>query len=149
MRRLPGAQLTSSIMSKRGATASNELGDMWLWQICDGRVPALFVDQVKSLKGVTCTVFQRMNDAGDMLRISTNVVDSEGERAIGKYIPETEPDGKTNPVISAILKGETYQGRAFVVNRMYFTSYEPIVDAGNKICGHALRGGPSGRRKRV
>ena len=76
---------------------------------------ALFVDQVKSLTGVTCTVFQRMNDAGDMLRISTNVVDSEGERAIGTYIPETEPDGKTNPVISAILKGETYQGRAFVV----------------------------------
>jgi PAS domain S-box-containing protein len=119
-----------------------KLGDAWLWQVCDTRTPVLLVDQVQSLTGVTCTVFQRMNDAGDMLRVATTVVNSEGERAIGTYIPKTEPDGNNNPVISAVLKGETYQGPAFVVNGMHFTSYEPIADAVGTIVGMLYVGIP-------
>jgi hypothetical protein len=48
---------------------------------------------VKKLAGGTATVFQRMNERGDMLRVATNIGDAGGRRAIGTYIAATEPDG--------------------------------------------------------
>jgi methyl-accepting chemotaxis protein len=79
-------------------------------------VESAVVDTVRSLVGGTCTVFQRMNPQGDMLRVSTNVMLASGERAIGTFIPATHPDGVTDPIIASVLKGDTYVGRAFVVN---------------------------------
>jgi methyl-accepting chemotaxis protein len=70
-----------------------------------------------------------------MLRVATNVIKKDGTRAIGTYIPFINPDGKPNPVISTILKGQTFTGRAFVVNKWYITTYEPIYDSGNNIVG--------------
>jgi len=86
------------------------------------------VDKVQTLVGGTVTIFQRMNDQGDMLRVATNVVTKKGQRAVGTYIPHTDPDGRTNPVIAKVLSGETYRGRAFVVDDWYITAYEPIWD---------------------
>ena len=87
------------------------------------------VDKVKELVGGTCTIFQRMNAEGDMLRVATNVEKLDGTRAIGTYIPHTNPDGRANPVIAAVLRGETFTGRAYVVNAWYVTAYQPIWDA--------------------
>ncbi|MBI1390113.1 MAG: HAMP domain-containing protein [bacterium] len=93
------------------------------------------VDDVKSLVGGTCTIFQRMNEAGDMLRVSTNVEKLDGTRAVGTYIPAVNPDGTPNPVISEVMKGNVYSGRAYVVNDWYLTKYEPIYDAMKNIIG--------------
>ncbi len=92
----------------------------------DTRSP--IVDEVKALVGGTCTVFQRINEEGDMLRVLTNVRKTDGTRAIGTYIPRTSPDGKQNPVVSAVLGGNTYRGTAYVVDSWYVTAYEPIWD---------------------
>ena len=89
-----------------------------------------FVDHVTELVGGTVTVFQRMNDAGDMLRVATSVKKSDGMRATGTYIPAINPDGQPNPVISEILAGRTFRGRAFVVDRWYATVYEPMYTDG-------------------
>ncbi|NLI82686.1 MAG: methyl-accepting chemotaxis protein [Deltaproteobacteria bacterium] len=114
----------------------------WLGQVNDPKTPVPFVDQIQSLMGVTCTVFQRMNEAGDMLRVATNVVQKDGGRAIGTYIPKTEPDGKENAVVSTVLKGGTYEGRAYVVNGWYITAYEPILDEARKVIGMLYVGVP-------
>ncbi len=111
------------------------IGDEWLGQTATPSVKVPVVDIVQEMQGVTCTVFQRMNDTGDMLRVATNVLKLDGSRAIGTYIPYTNPDGATNPVISTVLKGETFNGRAFVVNKWYITAYEPIYDANKNIIG--------------
>ena len=63
-----------------------------------------------------------------MLRVATNVKKLDGSRAIGTYIPATNPDGKANKVIKTVLEGNTFYGRAFVVNAWYVTAYEPIWD---------------------
>ena len=97
--------------------------------------PSPLVDEVFDLVGGTVTVFQRMNGAGDMLRVSTNVRKLDGDRAIGTYIPAVNPDGQPNPVVSTVLRGETYRGRAFVVNAWYQTVYEPIRDASGAVVG--------------
>jgi methyl-accepting chemotaxis protein len=104
------------------------VGSRWLGQNRDINTNSLVVDDVKRLVGGTCTIFQRMNNAGDMLRVCTNVERLDSTRAIGTYIPYLNPDGSPNPVISAVLRGETYHGQAYVVNAWYITAYEPIWD---------------------
>ena len=107
----------------------------WLGQNADLSVPSPIVDQVEDLVGGTCTIFQRMNESGDMLRVCTNVEQLDGSRAVGTYIPSVNPDGKPNPVISKVLEGKTYTGRAYVVNDWYLTAYEPLRDGNDKIVG--------------
>lgn len=102
------------------------VGSTWLGQNRDMGILTPVVDKVKELVGGTVTVFQRMNDSGDMLRVATNVEKLDGKRAVGTYIPRTNPDGTPNPVVSKVLKGETFRGRAYVVNAWYVTAYEPI-----------------------
>ena len=118
------------------------VGDIWLGQNADMSTPSPIVDETQELVEGTCTIFQRMNEAGDMLRVSTNVEKKDGTRAIGTYIPRTNPDGTPNPVISTVLAGETFRGRAYVVNQWYITAYEPIFDAGRKVVGVLYVGVP-------
>jgi len=93
------------------------------------------VDEVTRLLGETATIFQRMNEKGDMLRVATTVEDSAGNRAIGTYIPAVNPNGTANAVVSSILKGETYHGRAYVVNQWYLTAYEPLRGSDGELVG--------------
>ena len=110
------------------------VGEDWLGQNADVAQPTPLVDQVQSLVGGTATVFQRMNDAGDMLRVGTNVVSATGSRAIGTYIPAVGATNTPNAVVSAVLAGETYRGTAFVVDSWYATAYQPLFE-GDQVIG--------------
>ncbi|MFP4527390.1 MAG: Cache 3/Cache 2 fusion domain-containing protein [Candidatus Kapaibacterium sp.] len=103
---------------------------------------ALVVDRVTELTGATCTIFQRMNERGDMLRIATTVKNAKGNRAIGTYIPAVNPDGRPNPVVSALLEGKTFRGAAYVVNNRYLTAYRPLLDEKGSIIGAIYVGLP-------
>jgi methyl-accepting chemotaxis protein len=118
------------------------VGGNWLGQVANAKANVQVVDKVRELVNVTCTIFQRMNEAGDMLRVATNVIKKDGSRAIGTFIPSVEPNGKPNPVVSAVMKGETFVGKAFVVDAMYITAYEPIRDGANRIVGMLYVGVP-------
>jgi methyl-accepting chemotaxis protein len=114
------------------------IGGKWLEQNADSKTPSPIVDEVKQQVDGVCTLFQRINEAGDMLRVSTNVEKKEGGRAIGTFIPAvgTDEDPKaSNAVVEALLRGETYRGRAFVVDSWYLTAYEPLFDANRKVVG--------------
>jgi two-component system NtrC family sensor kinase len=70
----------------------------------------------------TATIF-----FGD-LRISTNVIDKEGNRAIGtRAMKEVQEQ--------VLEKGQPWIQRAFVVDDWYITAYEPIRDVQDKIIG--------------
>ncbi|MEW4451652.1 methyl-accepting chemotaxis protein [Bremerella sp. JC817] len=99
----------------------------------DQHVP--FVDEVAKWSGGTCTIFQRLNESGDMLRVATNVVAKDGNRAIGTFIPATNPDGVSNPVVAKLISGEPYYGRAFVVDKWYSTAYHPVKDHDGQVIG--------------
>ncbi|MCK4584609.1 cache domain-containing protein, partial [candidate division WOR-3 bacterium] len=79
-------------------------------------------EQYKGRDIGTATIFQ-----GD-LRISTNVRNADGTRAIGTRVSEEVFD-------QVIGKGIPWIGRAFVVNAWYRTAYEPIRDIERKIIG--------------
>src|SRR5271157_2281054 len=90
------------------------------------------VDEVKQ------TVFQSLKYNGqdigsatifqDDVRISTNVKDEDGSRAIGTRVSEPVYD-------QVVLNGESYVGRAYVVNNWYISAYQPIKDVHNQIIG--------------
>ena len=97
--------------------------------------PSPVVDKIDNLLGSACSIFQRINESGDMVRIATNLSDTNGNRAIGTYIPKINPDGTTNPVLNNILRKQSYQGRAVVLDEWYVSAYEPIMDQSNKVIG--------------
>lgn len=111
------------------------VGDKWLGQVKSLSSSAPVVDEVKELVGGTSTFFQRMNEQGDMLRVCTNVEKLDNTRAISTYIPAVNPDGSKNPVVSSLLAGKVYHGRAYVVNAWYLTTYEPIFDSSERLIG--------------
>ncbi|MBI9043638.1 MAG: Cache 3/Cache 2 fusion domain-containing protein [Anaerolineaceae bacterium] len=111
------------------------VGNEWLGQNYDFQNETPVVDKVQDLVNGTATIFQLMNPEGDMLRVATNVEKLDGTRAIGTFIPAINPDGSLNPVIEAVMKGETYRGIAYVVNAWYITAYEPILDRNGEVIG--------------
>ena len=108
------------------------LGTNWLGKVASTNERVPVVDDVRRQTRDYCTIFQRMNDEGDMLRVSTSVVKADGSRAIATFIPARDADGVRNPVIQDVLQGDTYRGRAFVVNEWHEAVYEPLWDAGHK-----------------
>jgi len=117
-----------------------QLGSMTLQKNKDFNKPTPLVDEVSKLVGGACTIFQRMNEKGDMLHVATDVKLANANRAIGTFIPAVQPGGKENAVIAAILKGGRYHGRAFVVNAWYVTAYQPILDGNGSIIGMLFTG---------
>jgi len=104
--------------------------------------PMPLASTIKSATGADCTVFQRMNDRGDMLRVATSVVKTDGRRATGTYIPAKNPDGTANAVVSSLLDGRTFRGKAFVVDRWCQTVYAPLRDATGAVVGALYVGVP-------
>lgn len=116
------------------------VGGQWFGQQRDAHTTVPIVDATSKGGTGRCTIFQRMNEAGDMIRVATSVVGKDGNRAIGTYIPATNPNGQPNPVVSSILKGQRYDGRAFVVDAWYETSYTPIEDNNGDVIGMIFYG---------
>ncbi len=112
-----------------------QLGETVVRRNTDADRPSVLVDDILQRVGGAATLFQRMNDDGDMLRVATSVIGNDGNRAIGTYIPATMADGTANAVVATVLRGETFVGRAFVVNAWYLTAYQPIRDASGRITG--------------
>ena len=101
-----------TLASKRETIRNFTLGEKDLYQNFD------IVDKIKEVTGATATIFQKIE--GGYLRIATNVLNEQGERATGTFIPFT------SDVVRTVESGQTYQGRAFVVDDYYLTAYEPI-----------------------
>jgi len=91
-----------------------------------------FVDPTTTMIGGTVTLFQLMEDG--LLRISTSVIRKDGRRGTGTFIPSD------SPVYQSILAGETYLGRAYVVDDWYITAYNPLYDQEGNIIGASYVG---------
>ena len=81
------------------------------------------VDRIKEVAAIdTVTIF-----LGD-LRVSTNVLTAEGDRAIGTRISEEVGD-------VVLQQGKEYVGPAFVVNEDYVTRYDPLRNHIGEVIG--------------
>jgi methyl-accepting chemotaxis protein len=81
------------------------------------------VDSIKDLVGGTATIFM-----GDT-RVATNVMKSDGTRAIGTKLAK-------GPVYDAIFgNGKPYKGEADILGTSYFTAYDPIKNISGEVIG--------------
>src|SRR4030042_602422 len=130
----PEDKETSGLMLKAAATIIGEndepLGVLYggillnrNYEIVDKIKEIVFKgEKYKGRETGTATIFQ-----GD-LRISTNVADEQGKRAIGTRLSEE--------VKKAVLdEGRPWNDRAFVVKDWDITAYEPIKNIEEKIIG--------------
>ena len=117
------------------------VGGTWLGRTVDPASPVPVVDEISSLLGAAVTVFQRVDQDGDMLRVATSVTNDEGNRVIGTAIGATGADGTPNAVVSALLSGEAYYGTALVVGQPYVTAYAPLLQ-GEEVVGALFVGVP-------
>ena len=81
-----------------------------------------FVDSVKKDTGNLATIF-----LGDT-RISTNVLELDGKRAIG-----TKVSSKVATIV--LNSGKEYVGEATILNNLYQAKYIPIKDSTDKVVG--------------
>lgn len=111
---------TIEITAKNQVTRESKQVQVNKWELNNSVLQASnkIVDEIKQKAVETATIFQKIE--GGYLRISTNVLKENGERATGTYIPNN------SEVIKTIENGETFKGRAYVVNTWYRTAYEPI-----------------------
>jgi two-component system NtrC family sensor kinase len=88
------------------------------------------VDLIREAGGIdTVTVF-----FGD-LRVSTNVMTEDGERAVGTRVSQT--------VREVVLEqGRDYVGRAYVVHEWFITRYEPLRNHQDQVVGSLYVGTP-------
>lgn len=90
------------------------------------------VDRVSGIMGGTATLLVRRND--DFVRVSTNVLNADGSRAVGTLL---DPQGSA---IAALREGRSFSGVADILGKPYITTYEPLKDAAGSIVGAAYVG---------
>ncbi|MFZ5822153.1 MAG: sensor histidine kinase [Chloroflexota bacterium] len=127
-------EITSGLVLKAAAPVFDDKGNM-IGVLYGGVMLNRNYEIVDKIKQ---TVFQNVEykgkDSGtatiflDDVRISTNVHDAKGMRAIGTRISD-EVYNQT------VIEGKTWLGRAFVVTDWYITAYEPIKNIHKKTIG--------------
>ncbi|KAA8610230.1 chemotaxis protein [Salipiger aestuarii] len=87
------------------------------------------IDRVGAISGETATLFGWVPEEGDFIRMTTNIIKPDGNRAVGTWL------GTANPVHAAMLRKETFRGEAVILGKPYFTIYEPITNAAGEVVG--------------
>jgi methyl-accepting chemotaxis protein len=115
---------TISVLTIDQITKEEKKCEIPVWEIRGEEIYGNYkiVDLIKERSVETATIFQKIDEG--YLRISTNVMNSKGQRAVNTYIPNS------SEVIKTVERGETYFGRAFVVNDWYLTAYKPLEISG-------------------
>ncbi len=93
------------------------------YNLVDKIKQTVFQNEVYKGKDIgTATIFQ-----GEV-RIATNVMNTDGTRAIGTRVSEQVYN-------QVVVGGNQWIGRAYVVNNWYITAYEPIKNISNNVIG--------------
>lgn len=92
------------------------------------------VDAILEDLGDQATIFVKVND--DFKRISTSIM-NEDKRAIGTFL------GTDHKAYKTVMSGELYIGEAEILNKNYYTAYQPIKDNNNNVIGLLFVGTPT------
>lgn len=85
------------------------------------------VDYFKKYFACTATLF--VKDGNDFIRVSTNVMKNNGDRAVGTVLsPESQ-------AYKNIMNKQAYYGMVDILGKKYITGYEPILDRENNLVG--------------
>jgi PAS domain S-box-containing protein len=89
------------------------------------------LDKFNILASANASIYQKIPEG--YLCVTTNIIEENGRRATGFYIPNS------SPVVEIVERGQMYQGRAFLNNQWQLTAYQPIF-IGNQVKGMLFLG---------
>ncbi len=92
------------------------------------------VDAIQRDLGVVGTIFVR--DGNDFRRIATNIVQDNGNRAVGTHL------GTGSAAYAPVRAGSLYIGEATILGNPYLAAYDPILDARGEVIGILFIGIP-------
>ena len=101
-------------------------------QVINGK--KTLVDYVSNIIGGTATIFVR--DGDKFIRVSTSVRNETGKRAKGTLL-EGNPE-----VNEALLRGNPFVGLNEILNKPYYTAYDPLKDDSGAVIGAIYVGFP-------
>jgi len=78
------------------------------------------IDSIGAATGQTATVFAFVPAEQDFVRVSTNIIKPDGQRAVGTML------GKGSAAYQPIMSGNTFRGEALILGTEYVTQYSPI-----------------------
>ncbi|WP_052715902.1 methyl-accepting chemotaxis protein [Devosia chinhatensis] len=87
------------------------------------------VDSIVRLTGETATIFGWDPEQQDFVRMTTTILNEEGERILGTTL------GQSSAAYASMMAAQPYFGEATIVGRPYYTAYQPIVDQSGKAMG--------------
>jgi diguanylate cyclase (GGDEF)-like protein/PAS domain S-box-containing protein len=85
------------------------------------------VDHVTNIVGGTATLFVKSDD--QFIRVSTNIKQGRGGRALGTQL---DPTGKA---IKTIQQGKAFYGVVDILGNPYITGYEPMYNSTGEVIG--------------
>ncbi|HEY4985195.1 MAG TPA: methyl-accepting chemotaxis protein [Bradyrhizobium sp.] len=95
------------------------------------------VDRATSYVGGNATLFVYDEASQQFVRRSTNVKKENGDRAVGTSLAADHP-------AQAVLRGgQAYKGPAVLFGRRFYTAYQPVFGANNKVIGIVYVGIPT------
>ncbi|NBB48885.1 HAMP domain-containing protein [Rhizobium sp. CRIBSB] len=97
-------------------------------------IPAEFTDHtmietIGRMTGQTATIFAWDAANKDFWRRTTNIIKPDGKRAVGTAL------GQTGAVYPYSVKGEVYRGEAIILEKPYYTIYQPIFSPTGDVLG--------------
>ena len=137
----PSAQVSWEVLDPQtGKTTTMSLPQMeyegqWLGQVRATNETIALVDEIVKMTGMDCSVFQRMNDKGDMLRVASSVIGSDGRRVLGVPIRARLANGTTNAAIQKVIKGETATDMTQTPGHQFIAAFLPLIDPGGYVFG--------------
>ena len=95
------------------------------------------VDRATSYVGGTATLFVYDEASQQFVRRTTNVKKENGERAVGTQL------AADHPAQAALRRGQAYKGPATLFGRRFYTAYQPVFGAADKVIGIVYVGIPT------
>jgi methyl-accepting chemotaxis protein len=104
------------------------LGETWLGKVTNAEVIIPTIDEMQQLLNSKATIYQPMPEDAGLLRVATNVINANGNRGLGTYIPAKNADGSDNLVFTKVMAGEDYIGISYEVDAWYITAFHPVTN---------------------
>src|ERR1700692_3806187 len=95
------------------------------------------VDRVTSYVGGTATLFVYDDASQQFVRRTTNVKKENGDRAVGTQL------AADHPAQAVLRRGQAYKGPAMLFGRRFYTAYQPVFGAADKVIGIVYVGIPT------
>ena len=113
------------------------------WQATPGAPPGP-LSTVSNLTKKTVILYERIDEAGDMMRVAGVTPDGAHHAEAGSYIPARTSNGDESPMLHTILGGGAYHGTSIEMGTWYSVVCDPLRDGPGNVFGMVCVGADNG-----